>query len=180
MPEEFEDVPYDDATPNFGEGGVRAMTFAKLRDLSLNVFNVYMRKQAGLSVEFNPAALLNGEGGGTEEELEEWRPLLSVNETEAIVRDLSIKAGDGLYAVGGNTPKEAMDKVNEVMAALCARIMSNLTALAVKEGLLDAAFDDEENDFAFKLTEKGRQFGEKFEKMFRDSEAEKDEDADEC
>jgi hypothetical protein len=186
MPEEFDDVPYDDAQPappDFGGGEVKMMSFAKLRDISLNIFDVYMRQRVGLPVKFSPAELLTGNCGRTNQELEECRMLLSVSETEAIVRDLSIKAGNGLYAVGGNTLEEANEKISAVMAALCARIMSNLTAIGVREGLLDAAFDDEENDFTFRLTDKGRAFGEKVAEEYGldiDKNGEEDETDDEC
>jgi hypothetical protein len=168
MPDEFDDVPYDDnqPPPNFGGGQVKMMSFAKLRDISLTIFDIYMRQRAGLPVDFSPAEVIAGNCGKTEQELDECRNLLSVSETEAIVRELSIKAGNGLYAVGGNTLEEANEKIHAVMEALCARIMSNLTSLGVSEGLLDAAFDDEENDFTFRLTDKGRAFGKKVAKAF--------------
>ncbi len=81
---------------------------------------------------------------------------LSLQETENIVREFSVVSDDGMYAVGGDTPEEARKNINELMAALMDRVMSNVLSAGVKSDLLDCSYDDKTNDFTFSVTEKGK------------------------
>ena len=85
---------------------------------------------------------------------------LSLQETENIVRDYSSVSGDGIYAVGGDTAEDAKKKINEMMAALMDRVMSNVLAAGVKQDLLDCNYDTNKNDFSFTVTDKGKQIAE--------------------
>jgi hypothetical protein len=81
---------------------------------------------------------------------------LSLQETENIVRGFSVVSDDGVYAIGGDTPEEARKNINELMAALMDRVMSNVLSAGVKSDLLDCSYDDKTNDFTFSVTEKGK------------------------
>lgn len=81
---------------------------------------------------------------------------LSLQETEHIVREHSHCTSDGMFAIGGDTPEEAKAKINELMAALMDRVMSNVLAAGVKEDLLDCTYDSNIDDFSFTVTEKGK------------------------
>jgi hypothetical protein len=82
---------------------------------------------------------------------------LSLQETEHIVREHSHVSEDGTYAIGGDTPEEARKKINDMMAALMDRVMSNVLSAGVKRDLLDCSYDSDTNDFTFSVTEKGQQ-----------------------
>jgi hypothetical protein len=84
---------------------------------------------------------------------------LSLSETENIIKEHSteVEGPEGsCYAVGGDSPEEANEKVSHLMAALIERVRSNVIAASVKRGWVDCAFDPESNDFVFSVTEKGR------------------------
>jgi hypothetical protein len=81
---------------------------------------------------------------------------LSLQETEAIVREHSYVVDDS-YAIGGDTQEEAKEKINELLAALLDRVMSNVLQEGVRQEWLDCQYDVEKNDFAFSVTEKGKQ-----------------------
>ena len=84
---------------------------------------------------------------------------LSLSETESIIKEHSTKV-DGpegsCYAIGGDSPEEANEKISDLMLALIERVRSNVIAASVKRGWVDCAFDPESNDFVFSVTEKGR------------------------
>jgi hypothetical protein len=85
---------------------------------------------------------------------------LSLSETESIIKEHSTKV-DGpegsCYAIGGDSPEEANEKISDLMLALIERVRSNVIAASVKRGWVDCAFDAERNDFVFSVTEKGRE-----------------------
>jgi hypothetical protein len=84
---------------------------------------------------------------------------LSLSETENIIKEHSTEVEGpkgSCYAVGGDSPEEANEKVSHLMAALIERVRSNVIAASVKRGWVDCAFDPESNDFVFSVTEKGR------------------------
>ena len=85
---------------------------------------------------------------------------LSLSETENIIKEHSTKVegpAGSCYAVGGNSPEEANEKISDLMLALVERVRSNVIATSVKRGWVDCAFDAESNDFVFSVTEKGRE-----------------------
>jgi hypothetical protein len=86
---------------------------------------------------------------------------LSLQETENIVREHSHCSDDGMYAIGGDSPEEAKAKINELMAALMDRVMSNVMAAGVKDDLLDCTYDPNIDDFSFTVTEKGKTIAER-------------------
>jgi hypothetical protein len=81
---------------------------------------------------------------------------LSLSETEAIIKEHGFVVGD-TYAIGGDTPEEAKKQINALLAALLDRVMSNVLQEGVKQELLDCAYDTNTDDFAFSVTDKGRQ-----------------------
>jgi hypothetical protein len=81
---------------------------------------------------------------------------LTLQETEQIVREHSCVV-DGVYGIGGDTKEEAKNKINELLASLMDRVMSNVLQEGVKQELLDCQYDVDTNDFAFSVTEKGKQ-----------------------
>lgn len=83
---------------------------------------------------------------------------LSLQETEAIVREHSCVV-DEAYAIGGDTEEEAKQKINELLAALMDRVMSNVLQESVRQDWLDCRYDDDKDDFTFSVTDKGRQIG---------------------
>lgn len=86
---------------------------------------------------------------------------LSLQETENIVREHSQVSDDGVYAIGGDSPEDAKAKINELLAALMDRVMSNVMAAGVKENLLDCTYDSNIDDFSFTVTEKGKEIAER-------------------
>ena len=81
---------------------------------------------------------------------------LTLQETEAIVKKHAVVT-DHYYAVGGDTEREAMQKIDDMMTELCDAIMGNVVARAVKDGLFEQEYDINRNDFVFTITDKGRQ-----------------------
>jgi len=88
---------------------------------------------------------------------EEQHVFLSLDETEAIVKEHSALNGNGFYAIGGETEEEFNNQMRKMFKALMTRIESNVVQLGVKLGYLECAFDGEANDFTFSVTEKGRE-----------------------
>lgn len=85
------------------------------------------------------------------------RRFLSVDETEAIIKEHSVAGGpQGVYAIGGSTREEFEAQMRKVFQALMVRIQANVTQHGVSKGYLDCAFDDTANDFTFSVSEKGR------------------------
>lgn len=99
-----------------------------------------------------------------EEQSKRCTAYLSLQETENIVREHSHVSDDGVYAIGGDSPEEAKAKINDLMAALMDRVMSNVIAAGVKEDLLDCTYDSNINDFSFAVTEKGKTIAERLKK----------------
>jgi hypothetical protein len=93
---------------------------------------------------------------------------LSLQETENIVREHASVDGE-LYAIGGDTAEEAKERINGLMFALMDRVMSNVIAEGVKQDLLDCNYDATKNDFAFSVTDKGKQIVENLRKARHDA-----------
>lgn len=91
-----------------------------------------------------------------DEEAKQKHEYLSLDETENIIREYGFVA-DGAYAIGGDTKEEAKQKINELLAALMDRVMSNVLREGVRMDLLDCNYDVETNDFSFSVTDKGKQ-----------------------
>ena len=100
-------------------------------------------------------ANINGEEPD-DEEAKNKTQYISVQETEAIVRENSFVSGD-TYAIGGDTQEEVKKNINELLNALLDRIMSNVLQEGVKQELLDCQYDTDTNDFAFSVTDKGKE-----------------------
>lgn len=79
---------------------------------------------------------------------------LSLEETENIVRKHAV-VNDYVYAVGGDTEKEARKKIDDMMTELCDAIMGNVVSAGVQRELFDQEFDSNKNNFVFSITEKG-------------------------
>jgi hypothetical protein len=128
---------------------VPIMTIESLRDWALRMFDGYLAHASDTpgpdSVNATP---------------EEKQDFLTLEETENILREYA-KIGPGVYAVGGETMEEAKETVKAVMAALMQRILSNVLSAGANVGLFDVVFDDETNNFAFGVSEKGQRLYEK-------------------
>lgn len=94
---------------------------------------------------------------------------LSLQETENIVREHSTVIDGDVYAIGGDTEEEARAKVNELLASLMDRVMSNVLAAGVKQDLIDCDYNVDKNDFEFTLTDKGKQVVEDLRKNRHDA-----------
>lgn len=94
---------------------------------------------------------------------------LSLQETENIVREHSNVIEGDVYAIGGDTEEEAHAKVNELLASLMDRVMSNVLAAGVKQDLLDCDYNVDKDDFEFTLTGKGKQVVEDLRKARHDT-----------
>jgi len=92
-----------------------------------------------------------------ENQLEHQRQFLEVWEVENIVKELSDVQGDGVYGIGANSFEEYREKMLQLFRALASRIMSNVMHAGVKQGLLDAEYDVEQDRFEFSITEKGKE-----------------------
>lgn len=79
---------------------------------------------------------------------------LSLEETENIVRKHAV-VNDYVYAIGGDTEKEARQKIDDMMTELCDAIMGNVVARGVSRELFEQEFDSNKNDFVFTITDKG-------------------------
>lgn len=140
------DNPNDDTK---GSADVPIMTIEALRDYALRMFDGYMAHTSGLA---SPDAATATQ--------EEKQAFLTLEETENILREHAM-TGPGVYAVGGETIEEAANKLKTVMVALMQRILSNVLSAGANMGLFDVVFDDETNNFAFGVSEKGHRFYEK-------------------
>lgn len=80
---------------------------------------------------------------------------LSLQETENIVREHGY-VFEGTYAIGGDSQEEAKKQIQELLAALTDRIMSNVLQEGVRQNLLECDYDVEKDDFTFSVTEKGK------------------------
>lgn len=81
---------------------------------------------------------------------------LTLEETENIIREYGYVV-DGAYAIGGDTKDEAKKKINELLAALMDRVMSNVLREGVRSELLDCTYDTDTDDFSFSVTDKGKE-----------------------
>jgi len=81
---------------------------------------------------------------------------LTLKETENIIKEYGCVVA-GSYAIGGDTKDEAKKKINELLAALLDRVMSNVLRVGVREELLDCTYDTDTDDFTFSVTDKGKQ-----------------------
>ena len=127
---------------NNGDGQIMGGTIAMVRNYALTLF----AKNVAAMNHCTPKEIS-----------EEQHAFLSLDETEAIVKEHSALNGNGFYAIGGETEEEFNSQMRKMFEALMTRIESNVAQLGVKLGYLDCAFDEEANDFTFSVTEKGRE-----------------------
>ncbi len=127
-------------------GGQPVIPIRALRDTAIKMFDQFIELQSGINPDVSSATF------------EEKCEFLSLNEAECIVRDFSASDDGEMFAVGGETKQEAIAQIHRLMAALIDRVMSNVVAAAVKEDLVDVAWDTDASNFAFAVTEKGRKF----------------------
>jgi hypothetical protein len=92
-----------------------------------------------------------------ENQLEHQRQFLEVWEVENIVKELSDVRSDGVYGIGANSFEEYREKMLQLFRTLASRIVSNVMHAGVKQGLLDAEYDVEQDRFEFSITEKGKE-----------------------
>jgi hypothetical protein len=123
---------------------VFANSIEELRDQALDCFNYCVSAQVGIP---RPPVT------------DKHRTYLSVDETEAIVRDYSVPLEHG-YCMGGSSTEELKEKLEQMFTACMERIRSNIMHEGVRLGYLDAIFDSEKNAFDFIVTEKGAQYSE--------------------
>lgn len=81
---------------------------------------------------------------------------LSLEETEGIVKKHAVVT-DYVYAIGGNSEREAREKIDDMMTELCDAIMGNVVAEGVKQEFFEQEFDPDKNDFVFTITTKGNE-----------------------
>jgi hypothetical protein len=140
---------------NNGPDGQPVIPIRFLRDCAIKLFDHFIERQSGINPDVSSAAF------------EEKCDFLSLNEAECIVRDFSASDDGEMFAVGGETKQEALAQIHRLMAAMLDRVMSNVVAAAVKEDLVDVAWDTDSNNFAFAVTEKGKKFVDDNEHRFR-------------
>jgi len=133
----FDDSDYSDTDARF-----ELSTIPAVRDAALIMYGRFISR-------------LN-ETPANDDEAKTKHQYLSLQEAENIVREHSFVSDDG-YAVGGDTKEEAKKKINELLAALMDRIMSNVLQEGVKQNLLDCQYDVDNNDFTFSVTDEGKQ-----------------------
>lgn len=106
--------------------------------------------------------VITGEDFGMDAVPEDLKPILTLQEVETVLRDAGIYEENGVFAIGGDTKEEAAEKVGAIVRALSMRVISNAMASGVSRGLLDCEFDTDTNDFAFQVTDKGRQIAKEY------------------
>lgn len=99
---------------------------------------------------------------------EEKCKFLSLQETETIVRSFSAMDNGEMMAVGGNSKKEAVEQIKQLMAALVERVLSNVIAEGVRQDLIDSYFDATRNSFDFEVSETGKQMLAQHKDLFND------------
>lgn len=129
--------------PGSDHPGVIEIPF--LRDTALKMFGRFLAHQSGLDIEHY----------NFDNDVSEQQKFLSIEETDAIVRSHAAADNGEMMAVGGNSRAEAVQKINELMSALMGRIMSNVIAEGAKRDLIDVAFDDGADCFAFHVNANG-------------------------
>ena len=137
------------------DGHPKVMQLESLRDHALLLFSKIIDEKNDFKTIINQATAIEKHG------------LLSMADTEQIVRSFAAKDNGSMMAVGGQSPREAEEQVRKMLAALIERIHSNLVAAAVKRDLLDVAFDSEKNDFIFSVNENGKKFAEEAETQLK-------------
>lgn len=93
---------------------------------------------------------------------ESVKAFLTLQEVETVLNERGICDDNGVFAIGGETQEEATRNVLNIVNALSMRVISNAMACGVNNDLLDCSFDPEANDFAFAVTEKGKNLAKKF------------------
>ena len=135
-------------------------SIGELRDSALNLFEAYICGQINIKPKFSKKTLGHR------------RQFLSEDETESIVKEFSTNVGlpEGVYGIGANSIEELQAKTRQLMKMLLARIRSNITQVGVNAGLIDCAFDDEHDAFAFSPTPAGEEL---IKNMFSEKKAKK-------
>lgn len=155
----FSDDPSEWSMPEGAQVGPPT-TIEDLRDSALNMFDRYMADRLKVKT---PKL--------TEKLKEHRRKFLTISETESIVREFHQKTmpdgtclPEGMYTIHATSLEELRQKVNEVIAALMMRIMSNVVNEGVNLGLLECAFDSEHDAFAFSVSDRGEKIIKKLQK----------------
>lgn len=117
-------------------------TIPAVRDAALILYGRFVSRLNNLPVDDDSA--------------KQRKDYLTLAETENIIREHGYVV-DGTYAIGGDTPEEAKQKINELLAALMDRVMSNVLREGVRLDLLDCTYDTDTDDFSFSVTDKGKQ-----------------------
>lgn len=110
-------------------------------------------REAALTMYGRFAAAISGFDRDDEKAKKQYR-YLSKEETESIVKKHAV-VSDHFYAVGGETEREAVQKIDDMMTELCDAIMGNVIAAGVKHEYFEQEFDINKNDFVFAITDKG-------------------------
>jgi hypothetical protein len=118
-------------------------SIADLRDHVLMIFGGFIAK------------ISDTEPAPAECSLAYQRQFLELWEVENIVREHSDVQTDGAYGIGANSFEEYQTKMLGLFRSLGGRVLSNVMRRGVAEGLLDAEYDFERDEFNFSITEKG-------------------------
>lgn len=135
---------FDDGYENT-DGRFELSTMSAVRDAALIMYGRFISRMSNVEPDDDSAKLRS--------------QYLTLQETENIVKEHSgvSSARDGVYAIAGDTPEEIKAHINELLASLMDRIMSNVIQEGVKQELIDCEYDTDKDDFTFSVTEKGRQ-----------------------
>jgi hypothetical protein len=150
-------MPWQDSSDQMAHIMQNSMSINSFRDKALFMFNALLIER----LEMHKKKKKN-EFRLSVEQLADQRKFLSCEELEQIIRDCSKTNVDepdipeGLYAIGGHTPQEAMAQMRKLIEAVLNRILSNITQQAVAADLLDCMFDGDNDAFMFSVSEKGK------------------------
>lgn len=110
-------------------------------------------REAALTMYGRFAAAISGFDRNDETAKKQYH-YLSKEETESIVKKHATVT-DHVYAIGGDTEQEAVQKIDDMMTELCDAIMGNVISAGVKREYFEQEFDINKNDFVFAITKKG-------------------------
>lgn len=133
---------FDDDDANDTDARFELSTIPAVREAALIMYGRFISRLNNVPID--------------DEAAKQRHQYLTLQEAENIVREHSYVSDDG-YAIGGDTKEEAKKKINELLAALLDRIMSNVLQEGVRQNLLDCQYDVDCNDFTFSVTEEGKQ-----------------------
>lgn len=149
LPRGWEPSPLFDDNYNDTDARYELSTIDAVRDAALIMYGRFISKINNMPVD--------------DESAKTRHQYLTLEETENIIREYGYVV-DGAYAIGGDTKDEAKKKINELLASLMDRVMSNVLREGVRSELLDCTYDTDTDDFSFSVTDKGKQKVEKLRK----------------